>query len=1399
MTVIDPTNVKSHQIHNTTVRPSIYDLQNDEFMAQLTKESDKITRESSFAYSKTSSSSLPFKTGETSKSKARKSRFALEREAEIEAARQHAGSDIPPLSQQVPTGRFQLDLSDYEDFPTTTVSGHDVDQFEKKDSTQSFRNPLLGEIVERDDLKEPNEDFESKFEPSGFPSVESSEHFSMKCKLTSPTTEKPSSPQATFDFPIPSCSSKTIPSSSEFSLETKKSIATENQSTLANMSEAEILAAQAEIKDMLMKSNPVLLEQLLKKNNVSTSQSSQLDCKNENILDNSPDIQSHQKPNKRVQFSDEILVSPYEDSTPTNSGQECARVFSPGVATEKHGPSKPSSEPACSHQAIHKLPKSQFNFDIKGQMMTGLFGDDAVNPATNQSLCDAIHPQRAESFTLQQLFGFIMSSVPSQRVMGFKIMTRITDRYLANQHLNESHKEFAVFEETELQPAIPDMILASSHALGEKNVGLADSALMLFYSVSCGLLSRKRHNPKSLPASKLEWIEELFTQVDVLAKIQSHFRYQVLSKFSLIVMVKLLNTIIQLGEQARVSEEITKRFMLLEDIIQVLVSVPWPPVTSAKFEVPSLECLHLLDTLSLSSRQCSQSLVDRGLLTPTFRFLALPYWSLDSFAQAAIPEAALSPDPDSTLLMANFITQQFTVISTFSEYGLGTSLRTTLDPLLRPITLGLQKRLSVAIDLTNTNVGGPDDRIVGELELISAYLNLLRNWMRCANDPHVIVPPHSINWSQVVEWSTDSIEFIEICLHERHSVDVPPIARSRYITNDVLATACDLLVEYLTGSLKKNGQITETLTHLSRLELRLKDRLQRSITHFLSMSNDANHITPKTRCNGDARLITSMARLSALIHTHHKELRHGLSSWHDDVSWYPNENEFALACRLAANTDNLSTVPSSFCLLYKQLENRMPDWMCVASLLLRNSDGDMILSAITTTLDHFQNAINASDLGGSNDLLSAVGREEQCLAPDIELLRPLYEAYVNECALSTKVSYPTPRQTQLLMKQCDQPAFVLASTWPSLALNFLTQTYLKSLIIDVQPTQISMLNRLARATFALAVFVRSALCRIQTQYSALSSILNPMIGDDLSVWKITLTTLIVLNSQNGWDLGTESSSDHNAQSIFDDEIACRLIMKFISPFQSKSRRSDHLNLLADRKPDRAEAKKLTKDDEMELYSIFTDILGIYDSSSFANPIFSILLIPFCDMRHSIDFRRLLFKDYLHILTHLQVDFDEVIILDDDSLDFRSYLYPIETDEDMITVFTQLLSERSPIKRETHPFLYLYLVHHVSSLIWCSTVTFNRNARLPPRLLTMILSQCTDQGICDVLGYSQTSSHVETAPDKLIQPPSCYESVDECHVAQRIIFIEETQSPTCIKRGLMSFQQLKLRLNISSAS
>ncbi|KAG0151910.1 hypothetical protein CROQUDRAFT_71224 [Cronartium quercuum f. sp. fusiforme G11] len=1345
---------KDYQASRTKVRPSIGDLQNDDFMEKLAMESEKLRSDHAFTYTRplpdvsVSESSRATGSGPNPKKPAvKKSRFAMEREAELEATRQEADSDPSHLAQPVPIGRFELDLSEdklvgHNALPT----GPQVFQAGSNGSTQDTRKSLLGEIVERDEMltEQPNNDFASKYEPSGFPNAGPSERLSTHVpRSPSPEEREFLWNQTTPELGPHSRSSTERSSDSELLVQTKTQISTENNTTLAKMSESEILTAQAEIKAMLMSSNPALLDKLLNKNNAQPS-CVQTVCKDSrNLIDSDEMNYVQKKPLKRVQFSEDVVTSPPAASSYPKSEHRCLEKLATDATGDSRSPSVPGTKQKCLHEEIQPLPQARtFMFDLSGRMLRAILDDDASTLPSSQSFCDKIHPQQAEAFTLKQLFELIMSSVPSQRVIGFKIMTRITDRHLVAQPEDADDEEFNIFVSTELQPAISDMVLAASHTLGEKNVGLADSASMLLNSISCGLLETRNHNSKFSPASELGWIQDLFTKVDILSNIQSHFRYQSLPKVSLVAMVRSLSAIIQLSEGTRVSEEITKRPMFLEELIQVLVSVPWPPVTNTKIELPCLDCLHLLQTLAQSSRLCSQALVDRGLLTPTFRFLALPYWS--------------SLHPDLTLMMTRFMCEQFRIISTFAAYGLGTSLRTALDPLLRSLTSSLQTRLLDVLEREKGNAGSPAAQSIEELKLISAYLNTLKSWMQCANDPHMIEPPHSINWSQVIEWSSDGVEFISLCLREQDFLDVSPDHRLDDLTNDVLASACDLLEQYLSGCSRKNIETSQIVDQLSGFGVHLYARLHQATTRIFSIASDQDSFTLSARCLRDAHLITSLARLSLRI----QQMGFGSSTDHPfalhlNKSSSPTDQEFATVCRLAFKHHELSTLPSSLCSLYIQLDTRMCDWVWAASLLLRNSDGDVVLSSIQTVLELYKQKFDAHELGGLNNHLPVSSGAEQLSTSDVKLLWPLYEAYLNETSIHTLISYPSPQQIQNLMKQTEQPAFVLSSTWPLLAVNFLTKSYLKSLINDTGSTPAGLLTRLIRATVSLATTVQDVLLHIQTQASPLALVCKDVLSDGMSVWMALLKMVVVVSSQAAWEIDGQQENILGIGSIFEDEVTCRLIARFVSPFQLQSRVSNATSPVSNPKLDTARTGPFTKEDEMELYSILTDILGIYDSSSFGNHTFSMLLIPFFDMRHSIDFRRLLFRDYAHILTHLKVGFMDVMVLDKNELELECYLYPLETNEDMILLFGQMLSIKSNLERDEQPFLYFYLLHHVTSYLclrWESLFEEKEKAKerlelwnkkdkeeefkIQIRLFKLILSECDDEVYQDVLKYQK---------------------------------------------------------------
>lgn len=1334
--------ITEHSNSRQSVRPSIHDLQNDDFLEQLSIESNKISQTNSFTYTDPLAPKAARSSAHESTGKPRKSRFALAREAELEASRLQAEAEQALKVPQVPLGRFQLNLSDDEDDRVNVhTSATQSSQLNEVKENHKSRGALLGEIFERDEMmtEAPNNDFESNFQPSGFPSVISSQEFPARYQdRAERAPEYPWEQQRTPKLSSTHSRSSTEKSTdSEFSFEAKNRISAENEATLAHMSESEILAAQAEVKAMLISSNPELLEKLLHKPNLPPDNPPRTE---ENVDPKSSDsapLKKHSKPVKRVQFSD-VDSSASPSASCLNPEKSCY----PDLPSGDDVDAIKAGTDSCCHAAVHQLAQTrQCEFGINGRMV----GDPATTatdlPPTHSTV-DSLHPQRVETFTLQQLFGLIMSSVPSQRVFGYKIMARITDRYLSVPQEAQDTDDVQMFRKTELQPAISEMVMAASHALCHNSIGIVDSALTLLYSIVCGLIRAKESIGCSSLTSRLEWIEDLFTETDILGKIHSHIRFQVLPKSSLVIMVRFLSAIIQLSESVRVSEEITKRPMFLEELVQVLISAEWPPTAKTKIELPDLDCLQLLRTLAQSSRQCCHSQVERGLLTPTFRYIALPFWSVDIFAETS--DLTTMSTMNATLSMSNFMSQQFCLLSTYAAYGLGTSLRTTLDPLLRSITPQLQKRISDILDRHRCSTSDIGDQLIHHADILLAYMTMLTRWMQCANDPHVLDPPHSIDWSQVIDWSSDGVDVMSLCLRENSaSIDLPP-ARCFDVTNDVLASACDMLEVYTSGCMKKNIDTSAVLDKLSQMAPQLQARLRRATLRFCSTL----YSSPRqlnAQCLRDAHLIISMARLGLSIqNTCAAQLPECCPTWHVDVSSCPTNDQLALAYQLAFKHDELSAVPTSLCSLYMSAETRVENWVCANSLLLRNSDGDIVSSLITTVVNSYQATLHTQVIEGLNRQ-SSTGIAIGLQASDVDFLRPLYETYANESAAFTNVKYPNPSHIQNLMKQCDPPAFVLSSTWPLLSLNFLTKPYLKSLSSGTPDTGISIqpgvLTRLIRTSLGLARFVQADLYRMRVECPTLSTIFAQVVADGISIWKAILTTVIVCSSQASWDMDGRITDGRTAGSIFEDEPTCKLICEIISPFQLRSRRKARDAITTIRHSPKSQS------DEMELYSMFTDILGIYDSTSFANPTFSLLLVPFFNMRLSADFRRLAFKDYAHLLLHLQVGTEDVLIWDSNAADLSSYLYPLESDEGLLVIYCQMLGRKSAIKEVQHPFLYTYLLHHVASTLWALRLSA---ARLQAQLARLLLSQCADEVCRDIIRYRTLSG---PAGHELMEKPS----------------------------------------------
>ncbi|KAG8698842.1 hypothetical protein FRC08_005665, partial [Ceratobasidium sp. 394] len=107
------------------------------------------------------------------------------------------------------------------------------------------------------------------------------------------------------------------------------------------------------------------------------------------------------------------------------------------------------------------------------------------------------------------------------------------------------------------------------------------------------------------------------------------------------------------------------------------------------------------------------------------------------------------------------------------------------------------------------------------------------------------------------------------------------------------------------------------------------------------------------------------------------------------------------------------------------------------------------------------------------------------------------------------------------------------------------------------------------------------------------------------------------------------------------------------------------------------------------YQFYADLVGLYDAVSFAHPIFSRVLLPPLSMNYAIDYRRLFWGDYGHILRSVQTELPDV-----PSGSLKEWLWPRDLDGEMIGWYWKAL-----MKGGVTGFLRFVAVHHLAASLW----------------------------------------------------------------------------------------------------
>ncbi|KAG8963864.1 hypothetical protein FRC03_002483 [Tulasnella sp. 419] len=170
-------------------------------------------------------------------------------------------------------------------------------------------------------------------------------------------------------------------------------------------------------------------------------------------------------------------------------------------------------------------------------------------------------------------------------------------------------------------------------------------------------------------------------------------------------------------------------------------------------------------------------------------------------------------------------------------------------------------------------------------------------------------------------------------------------------------------------------------------------------------------------------------------------------------------------------------------------------------------------------------------------------------------------------------------------------------------------------------------------------------------------------------------------------IGNDSSTE-----VFRDLVISALMEQLIEPFKVRRGVSDSSSRSSPaRSPTLEQVGLPFLGSTTPFYQFYTDFVGLYDSISFGHPTFGSLLIPPLAMHYAIDYRRLLWGDYSHLLRSLTIEAPDVI---GDSP--GDWLFPAESNGEMIGFYVKALG--NPRVR-LRGFLRWVAVHHVACNIW----------------------------------------------------------------------------------------------------
>ena len=921
-------------------------------------------------------------------------------------------------------------------------------------------------------------------------------------------------------------------------------------------------------------------------------------------------------------------------------------------------------------------------------------------------------------YTLDDIFLLSRSTVPAQRATMLGVLASIACRLAKLKTGKIDGMEELVGKEEELRNRI---LAAGLEAISERgNVGAHAIEVIweciVGWDVNVTNVEGVELDPLSRGSIDILPLEYVLPQIATILTQGGS-----LPKSS----AQLLSVLHRLAQQSNaIATSIVSTPKLFRAISQTFLLPPMSSTESSS-HLPDPLAIQLFHTVTLSSRQNAQEIVEH----------------VDCLLQYTTFLPSTSPYPPS--LSICMLVSTLRLYANLASYGLHCHIPGSA------VTQFAQLEQYVISEACTSH------------SLVIAWANLVEVWTLCAIDPHQTTPDHDILWSQIIGWgwNTGIEELTARFGSDRADWNVWTAlwrAHASWLegskVNAVKGGEAERL-EFL-NSVKRgfeNGKegiiVTDVLTtfwqELEKYELGNLEQLK-------SMSN----------C---AALLSAVIRLWLACTPH----RDGVPSTPPFYLPFARISEF---CANFTAHPLWSLLPSSDSALgyvycrefsgllshYLQLSRRLPDvsedlWMAQAfTILLRLGPGDEDFASVI--MEDVANRLTPEWATARGIIVPPILWESgvmSILQPFLmNVIRPHADVVIGPIIPTPHSIKSTTTQRLPSRSAIGKVGLPLNRDWPLTPLDHLLRSG-DSTVFKALPTSWNASEvEITRASLFLTKITQGALRR----FSLTDSI--------LSREEAEFGCMKVFMLEHGQPM------NDSAEEVFRDGVVERFMEDILRPYvyggDVSSTRHEDLEKVA--------ARFLGA--SVPFYQYYTDFVALYDAISFSHPLFGRLLLPPTSMRYAADYRKHLWCDFNHLVKTIRVLPEQVL-----SSDIREYLYPIETDPQILGSYLSSL-----LQGRLQDFMRWVALHHVAANIWAD---FQENGDVvneerASTFFKAVVVSGNDEVVREVVRYRQSSS--KGTADPLLLPPSCFDPhSSEVVVDSRLGFVMRWMGQSMVDR------------------